>query len=56
MSLEQAARNAESDIEVVRLEAEERARRAIEEDQALRPFAITLSGASAIFHHMELRR
>jgi hypothetical protein len=51
MSLEQAGRKAQLDIEVVRLEAEERAKRPVEEGDDLRPFAITLVGDSDIFQH-----
>jgi hypothetical protein len=51
MSLEQARRQAELDTEVVRLEAEDRAKRAVEEGHTLRPFAITLAGESDLFQH-----
>src|SRR5687768_13633175 len=51
MSLEQAERKAELDLEVVRLEAEERAVRAVEEGHDWRPFAITLAGETDLFQH-----
>ena len=51
MSLEQTARAAELDLDVVRFEASDLAKQAIEGGQPLRPFAITLSGESNLLQH-----
>lgn len=51
MSTDQSARTAEHELEVVRLEAEERARQELEQAGTLRPFAVTLSDEGELLVH-----
>ena len=48
---DQGSRKAELDLEVVRIEAVERARRALERSDDFPPFAITLSGENDLLSH-----
>ncbi len=51
MSSDERSRKAEVDLEVVRVEALDRAKLALETAGAFRPFAITLSGQSDLLSH-----